>query len=130
MGFVFLALPGCNTSEGLELHGIVVTCPNLADSFLGTSIRELDGDLTPIAGAKVKLSLDKEGNKLLKGYDAESNSKGLYTIKLDGMPRSETEYGNDYYLIIEKDGYDPVISHISIGVLGTYMRNTIFLKPS
>jgi hypothetical protein len=129
VGVVFFTIPGCNSSpEGLELQGIVVTYPNLADSFLGTSIRDTDEELTPIAGAKVKLSLDKEGHKLLKGYEAESNPKGLYTIKLAGLPRSPTEYGNDYYLIVEKDGYDPLITRLTIGARAVYMRNTVFLK--
>jgi hypothetical protein len=128
ISIALLAIPGCKTSKALELKGVVVTSQNLGDSFLGTSIREMDGDLTPIVGAKVRLSFDEVGEALLQGYEAESSSDGSYTINLNAIPPSQTRYGNDYYLIVEKDGYKPLTYHISIGPRGIYMMNTVFLR--
>jgi hypothetical protein len=128
ISIALLPISGCQSSNRLELRGIVVTSLKLADSFLGTSVREPDGDLTPIAGAKVKLSLDEGGLMPLQGYETESNSEGYYKINLDAIPRSQTKYGNDYYLIVEKDGYKPLSCRISIGPYGNYMTNTVYLQ--
>ncbi len=124
------ALSGCRKARYEEpIEGIVcVERHEVIQSYLLPGNDE-PGDCDPIAKAKIELAFDKEAKNLVKGFHAESDAKGRYRIQIKDIPRSETEYGNDYYLIVTKDGYERLVAEIRIGPRSSSQRNTVVLMP-
>ena len=123
-----LATGGCNGNDDREISGVVLTTRGLDRSHIDPLIQEVDDEYKPVPGAEVRLAFDKDGHRPVTGYESKSDAAGKYTIKLKGIPRSPTEYGNAYYLLAKKEGYEPLVFQVSIGPFGHYMTNTVLLK--
>jgi hypothetical protein len=134
MAFVFLAsqmigCQGCPRSDAVkevDIQGVVVTAPNLSESFLGVEVH-LPQDAKPVAGARVYLAFDQGGQSAIAGCSATSDSAGKYGIR-GRASASSTRYGNDYFLIVEKEGYRRLSQAVSVGPFSQDGRNTAWLK--
>lgn len=111
---------------GYTITGKVVTSDDMVDSGITGTITS-DNRFLPVKGAKVFLSLDEKGTKVIKPTITLSDEAGLYKIPTGNLPAAEDSAG-DYFIVVEKDGYKPFTYQISIGPLGPYMENTIFLR--
>jgi hypothetical protein len=123
---------GCfGKNDEYPITGVVCMNPTETDSgssYILTT-NSLPEDCIPIPNATIYLSSDKEGRKMIKGFDTQSDLQGRYKIVLTNIPKSSTRYGNDYFLIAKKDGYQTVSQAIKIGPLSRYLDNTIVLRP-
>jgi len=105
---------------------VVYTVPGLKQSILLTDIQK-DKDYKPIGGAKVVLAFDKGGEKPVAGFEAESDGSGEYHIDTTNIPAPQI--GDEYYLIVSKEGFAPITQGVTIGSFSRYQRNTALLKP-
>jgi hypothetical protein len=123
-------LCGCGESEFAEpIKGFVCQPRHevIGSYLLSSDIA--DGSCDPIKDATIELAFDKNGKLLIEGFAARSDANGRYTIPTKGIPRSPTERGKDYYIIIRKDGFEPIIRKLGIGSRSQYLRNTAVLMP-
>ena len=100
----------------------------LTGSILLEHMDELGDDYRPISDARVYLTYDQKGQKPVVGYSTRTDKTGWYEIDTKDIPPAEREY-NCYFLIIEKDGYEPIKHKIGLRVLSPYVTNTAILKP-
>ena len=127
---LFAALSGCvgqQDPKSFEIRGTVATSKDLSDSFLGPPSPGTEDQR--VAGATIILAFDEGGTQQVKGCYAESEKDGSYQIKAEKVPASPTKYGNDYYLIVKKEGFAPLAQQISVGPFSQDSRNTVWLKP-
>jgi hypothetical protein len=133
IAIIIVVVPlGClGKNDEDPITGVVCTVPNDTEpgsSYLLT-FDSMPENSIPVPNASIYLSSDKEGSKMIKGYNTQSDSKGRYEIRLTNIPKSATRYGNDYYLIVKKGGYQVLSRKIKIGPLSRYLTNTIVLRP-
>jgi hypothetical protein len=121
-----MAAVGCRGSKQTGITGYVFAKNDIAHSYiLGGSF--VDPDYTPNAGARVCLALDKEGKRIVNGCEVESDATGRYHLDTKDCPPA-TNFSGDYYLVVQKEGYEPFTHRISVGPLAPYRENRIVLK--
>jgi hypothetical protein len=124
--FSLLAMAGCK-GEKVDVVGIVCTEPDLFKSFLKARVYELEKYETPIKDAEIFIALDKEGKDKVPGCETRSNKEGKYRISTKKAPISA---GEQYYLIIRKNGFQTIAQKISIGPFAHFVKNVAVLKKN
>jgi hypothetical protein len=89
---------------------------------------DLDDEYSAIAGAKVFLAFDEKGQQPVPGFETRSDEKGMYTIDTKDLPPAQRKH-NGYFLIVEKEGYEPLRQEMGFGFMSPYLHNSVVLKP-
>jgi hypothetical protein len=119
------ALCGCKPPDERGIEGIVFTKP-ITESYILHG-KFPDEDSTPVAGAEAYLAFDEKGRRPIEGYAAKSDSSGSYKINTKGVLKLPNPSG-EYYLVVQKPGYEPLVREIRFGPLADYHQNRVFLR--
>ncbi len=92
-----------------------------------TPVINADDRYTPVAEAAIYLSLDRGGHSKIEKSITKSDEKGKYSINVRELPAASDQDGN-YYLVVEKPGYERFSGPILIGHFAMYLQNTILFK--
>src|SRR5262249_17329568 len=119
---------GCTASSRSNrvIEGYVVTTSGLANSYI-TPRKTPDSRERPVPGATVYLCYDNTKSDPVAGARATTDASGRYLLKIDNL-RDATDSGF-YYLVVEQDGYEPLVCRITIGRFSHFMENTVVMKP-
>jgi hypothetical protein len=123
---IVCVLSGCNGNTP-DINGTVVWSQSDPSDSIMLGEFSMRPEYTPLAGATVLLAVDREGQQPVPGSQTTSDAQGRYTIKTQGLPRSATEYGNDYYLIVMKEGYRSLRVAVTTGPFAATSNSHIVL---
>ncbi len=127
LAILFLSLSGCRKSATSSIRGRIDTAPWLSQSCIGPYISSIKDGETPVQGAKIWLAFDQEGKCPIEGFETRSDEKGYYEIITTDLPAPRERYG-DYYLFVEKPGYERYVHNVTVGPYSMFKENTISLK--
>jgi hypothetical protein len=96
--------------------------------LLSRTVEDLNDENTAVPNARIYLAYDQEGERPVPGYEAHSDKEGLYEIDTKDIPPAAG--GGRYYLVVEKEGYEPVKRETGLGFMAPYITNTAVLKPT
>jgi len=119
---------GCRPTAKYDVVGFVRTEQGINHSF-ALSQAQAQGPEPPVAHAKIWLTYDSDGKQPIRGFDATSDETGYYRIRTENIPPATDPDGN-YFLVVEKEGYDRLIVPIRLGLLSRYGENTLILKST
>jgi hypothetical protein len=86
-----------------------------------------DAACSPVTDARVYLALDEQTNHVIAGTETLTDDSGLYAIELPFLPAASDPYGY-YFLVVKKDGYETLVSAVTVGAFAKYQSNTGVLK--
>jgi hypothetical protein len=121
-----LFLAGCDDGKKQGVQGKVCTVPNLLESGMYSDISTSDEEV-PVPDAKVFLAFDLAGADPVPGCITRSDSGGFYKLDTEKVPAAKSPSG-DYYLIVQKEGFELFTHPFRFGPMFGYLRNTVLLK--
>jgi hypothetical protein len=98
---------------------------DLIGSYMRES-QELYADESPVEGAFVFLSFDREGARVVPNSTVRSDRRGYYRIELVKPQPAESDDG--YYLHVSKPGHVSLVRTIRLGTFTPYKYHTVVLK--
>src|SRR5262249_6965241 len=126
--FVVVSALGCNGSEECHVDGFVCTRVDVvvAQSSLALGIHK-DERYRRIPAARILLTVDRE--KQIVIAEAMSEQDGTYRLDVKRLPRP-TDPAGYYYLVVQHDKYEELISPVIVASRSRYLENTVILKPN
>jgi hypothetical protein len=112
----------CYPGQAYDVTGIVCTDSTAEESGLRVN-EHMFNDEIPLAGAKVRLAFDEKGQRFVPNVEAETDENGYYQL-----PTKQLSGGREYFLIVEKEGYEPLVFGVTTGLLSHHRHNTAVLK--
>jgi hypothetical protein len=126
---VTIASSSCHSQQpDLDIQGVVCTTPDMVASYI-VSGNHIPEGYSPVAGATVYIAQTTNPRVPIMGFQVHSTKDGTYKLDLKNLPAS-TDPNHHYYLVIEKDGYEPITRSFRVGPFSPWLRNTVALKPT
>jgi hypothetical protein len=123
---ITLLCAACDGERPVPIEGIVATMPDLPESSIVSS-RVLRADAAPLSGATIYLSQSMDHKEFIPGTVSRSDNEGRYRIDTTDLPPPTRSEG--YVIVVEKDGYEPLLYNIRVGSGSALRKNTVYLKP-